>query len=219
MLTTTGSAQGLQIQKLKRHRRPYCAHSPPSEAVAGRRPRGSRRIDPAPRRAHHSHAMSWANDLTPSSESHKSGGGGEWDDEVDGYEVRRAAGAGDYLAREEGGWPGAARAREQPAGVAPARAAPVDAGAPGGGVGAGGGMISPVGPCIAFARHVIGCRLSQETRVRSAFGDVTSSIRQAVLTGRGRDVRWDLRGDQAGTTARLRLRCRSRCRSRSPHDC
>ena len=94
--------------------------------------------------------MSLSNDLTPSSESHSrslgGGEGGEWDDEVAEYEVRRAAGAGDYLAREEGGWSGAARAREQPAGVAPARAPPVDAGAPGGGAGGAGGMISPVGP-------------------------------------------------------------------------
>jgi len=39
------------------------------------------------------------------------------------------------------------------------------------------------------ARHVIGCQLTQETKVKSALGDVASTIHQTLLEGHD-DIVW-----------------------------
>ena len=52
-----------------------------------------------------------------------------------------------------------------------------------------------------IARHVIGCRLSQETRVQMRFGDVASNVYQALICGVVRGAVAGGRGAEVGAGA------------------
>ena len=72
-----------------------------------------------------------------------------------------------------------------------------------------GSGIAGVEPSRFRPRHVIGCRLTQDTRVRSALDDVESNVRQAVLRGcwRGRPRSLGGIGGAAGGRDSVRARC------------